>query len=364
MSTINHDNYEAFYLDYIEGNLDAQVTAQLLLFLENNPEFKVDLEEFELVPLPTTSFKINDKSQLKKEINQHSIDEYIMADIDGILPIEDHEELAALVSSNPENNALYHRYTKTKLIPPTVHFQNKEKLKKRGAVIYYLIPTAIAAALLLLLLSWPKTPISETKNINLVESTNQKEHLQQPEKQHSSGYEHQNKNDIRKADKSTNNNKIDSSVPLNDKPNVAKETFGSKDYLSISVEDTAGPHQIDKFSNEATYEEVTAIDIDTIPIEDIELTPEEPLESIASNNDEILTIKEWLTKTVRKKLLRNESPTAQRIESNELLAAVSERLDNGTKTDISYNYGPATSQERQYLRIRIGKFEFYRTKRK
>ena len=44
---INKNNYEAFFLDYHEGNLSPQQVADLLLFIEQHPELEEEFESFE-----------------------------------------------------------------------------------------------------------------------------------------------------------------------------------------------------------------------------------------------------------------------------------------------------------------------------
>jgi hypothetical protein len=39
---ITRENYEIYYLDYLEGNLSDKKTDELLLFLEENTDLKVD----------------------------------------------------------------------------------------------------------------------------------------------------------------------------------------------------------------------------------------------------------------------------------------------------------------------------------
>ena len=46
MNRINLSNYEAWLLDYAEGNLSAEDTAELLLFMEQHHELQVDLDNF------------------------------------------------------------------------------------------------------------------------------------------------------------------------------------------------------------------------------------------------------------------------------------------------------------------------------
>ena len=44
MQHINRNNYEAFFLDYHEGNLSDGLKKELLLFLDNNPDYRISVE--------------------------------------------------------------------------------------------------------------------------------------------------------------------------------------------------------------------------------------------------------------------------------------------------------------------------------
>ncbi len=65
MSLITKNNYEAFLLDYIEGNLSPEMRAELMLFFENHPELKEDLDDFELVSTNPEEIIFKDKESLK-----------------------------------------------------------------------------------------------------------------------------------------------------------------------------------------------------------------------------------------------------------------------------------------------------------
>lgn len=65
---INLENYEAFMLDYLEGNLDKVASEELMQFLDQHPELKADLKLFDpltIEPNNTPRFKFKD--QLKKQ---------------------------------------------------------------------------------------------------------------------------------------------------------------------------------------------------------------------------------------------------------------------------------------------------------
>jgi len=74
MDRIDKNNYEAFMLDYLEGTISPQDKTQLLLFLEQYPELKEDLDTDISLSLqePVNNHKCDFKIQLKK----HPADEY------------------------------------------------------------------------------------------------------------------------------------------------------------------------------------------------------------------------------------------------------------------------------------------------
>lgn len=65
--SINIENYEIWFLDFAEGNLDDHQVQALYAFLENHPELKSELDEFEIfqVNKPETNFM--DKDSLKQK---------------------------------------------------------------------------------------------------------------------------------------------------------------------------------------------------------------------------------------------------------------------------------------------------------
>lgn len=64
---INSHNYEAFFLDYHEGNLSPQQVADLLLFLEQHPGLKQDFDSFENIRLDNDAgFFVRKQSRTEK----------------------------------------------------------------------------------------------------------------------------------------------------------------------------------------------------------------------------------------------------------------------------------------------------------
>ena len=48
---INRDNYEAYFLDYFEGQLSLEMVEEVLMFADQNPDLRNVLEDFEAVSL-------------------------------------------------------------------------------------------------------------------------------------------------------------------------------------------------------------------------------------------------------------------------------------------------------------------------
>ncbi|MCZ4408766.1 hypothetical protein O3Q51_08105 [Cryomorphaceae bacterium 1068] len=59
MEKITRHNYEAFFLDYLEGNLSEELNTELQAFLSQNPDLASELEEFENVSLEPESDPAN-----------------------------------------------------------------------------------------------------------------------------------------------------------------------------------------------------------------------------------------------------------------------------------------------------------------
>ena len=65
---ITRHNCESFFLDYYEKNLSPVEVAEVLFFLEENPELKEVFESYEAICLEHEKVNFPDKEALKKNI--------------------------------------------------------------------------------------------------------------------------------------------------------------------------------------------------------------------------------------------------------------------------------------------------------
>lgn len=161
---ISRKNYEAYFLDYRENNLKPDQVAELLIFLEQNPDLKDEFESFETIQLtPEQNIRFVQKDSLKKKemiptdhINRSNYEEFMVAGLEGDLSENDRVELKAFTELNPPAKLEYNIFRKTFLKPDlSIQFENKEKLKKIGWFVLYRKPVyysvAVAATIILLL---------------------------------------------------------------------------------------------------------------------------------------------------------------------------------------------------------------------
>jgi hypothetical protein len=133
MEKIGKHNYEAFWLDHIEGNLDEAATMALFAFLEKHPELKPDLIEFDSISIhtdmpETEGLSFSDKQSLKHIPEE--IEENIVAYLEGQLSGPEKAEFENEIAASPERQKLLADYRKTILSQENRVYPAKMQLKK------------------------------------------------------------------------------------------------------------------------------------------------------------------------------------------------------------------------------------------
>jgi len=138
MEKIHLNNYEAWFLDYLEGRLHAEEVAELMLFLEKHPELKALLEEVEpiAIDLPATSTPFAGKEKLKKPvITLENYPAFFVDAGDGTLDADTQLAVTYFLKAHPELELEYKACTTIRLVPDTrIVFEGKQKLYKKTAV--------------------------------------------------------------------------------------------------------------------------------------------------------------------------------------------------------------------------------------
>lgn len=156
MEKISIFNYEAFYLDYLEGNLSDEDTALLLTFLEQHPDLKLEDDHLPLLEEDTAELDLQFKSDLKQimfnetVINSDNVEQFMIAQAEELLDQKKNSELEAFIAENASLRKSRALYAATRIKPDySIVFADKEGLKRsrRIGIIPYIAFAAAASVI-------------------------------------------------------------------------------------------------------------------------------------------------------------------------------------------------------------------------
>lgn len=163
MEKISLHNYEAWFLDYIEGNLGTEEVHDLFAFLELHPELKEELAEFELagdlvleqnsdLTVDRASLKFDEENTELGVLSLTTVENWMIASVEGLLSKADEKALSFFITEH-HLEQLYKVYQSTRLVPSTAALKDKEALKQKEPFIIplYAKVLAIAASFTLLI---------------------------------------------------------------------------------------------------------------------------------------------------------------------------------------------------------------------
>lgn len=159
--TINKHNYEVFLIDYLDGKLNPEMVAELMLFLDLNPDIKDELDGIQDTVLVVETMAFPNKSDLKKKsFLKNGIDntfEYLcIASVEGAITKEEEATLKAFLENNEDKQKEFECFRKTSIkADTTIAFPNKYSLKRatffpiRNSTLRAVIAIAASFALLI-----------------------------------------------------------------------------------------------------------------------------------------------------------------------------------------------------------------------
>ncbi|HSH19412.1 MAG TPA: hypothetical protein VLA03_03115, partial [Draconibacterium sp.] len=133
---ITRNNYEAFFIDYLEGNLDNKMVDDFIEFLQQNPDLKEELSLFENVSIEQEKITFNKKELLLKEKydSEKEFNNTAIAELEGDISSSEKAEFEKYLLAHPEKQKEANLFKLTKLHPDqSVTFSKKHKLYHRTA---------------------------------------------------------------------------------------------------------------------------------------------------------------------------------------------------------------------------------------
>lgn len=133
---INRLNYEVFLVDYLDGKLNPSLTAELLLFLDQNPDIKNDLDGIQDAVLISENTVFPNKSTLKKKsFLKDGIDnefEYLcIASVEGVLTKSENDSFKNILKADQLKQDQFIVFQKSIVRPNTaITYSAKQDLKR------------------------------------------------------------------------------------------------------------------------------------------------------------------------------------------------------------------------------------------
>lgn len=152
---ITRDNYESYFMDYLEDNLPVNMIDQFLDFLNQNPDLKEELHQFEEVNLPGEHVVFPEKKQLYKSAAEQNLwlETNCIAYQEGDLDAHESKAFETYLAAHPELKKEQDLFAKARLIPDTkIYFPGKRKLYRKSGTT--LAMNWVARAVAIIVLAW------------------------------------------------------------------------------------------------------------------------------------------------------------------------------------------------------------------
>lgn len=177
MTRIDQSNINELWQKFLDCQLSETDEAELMAYLENNPDVMAMLE----------NSNVEDVEFERKEIlSVENITERLLIEkIEGVISETDEKYIDAEIESNPDVRKTYDAYLQTVQKPNLdIQYPDKDSLKKRG-IVFWLRPVSIAATFAIIATSvillykyienGEKPKIDDEQPNNVVTATNQEE---------------------------------------------------------------------------------------------------------------------------------------------------------------------------------------------
>lgn len=154
MKTINRNNYEEFFLLYIDNELDAADRLSVENFVEQNPDLAIEFQMLQQSKALPENISFADKETLLRtegnNICETNYEEFFLLYIDNELSAAKRTEVEKYVLQHPELQDSFTTIKSAVLTPENISYGNKENLyrtEKRRTVYlkpWYWVAAAIA----------------------------------------------------------------------------------------------------------------------------------------------------------------------------------------------------------------------------
>ncbi|MCK9411623.1 MAG: hypothetical protein M0Q53_04925 [Prolixibacteraceae bacterium] len=183
---INLDNYESWFLDYLEGNLDPGQMEMVRLFRIEHPDLAVETDELSPFLKADADLVYPGKNLLKKEEFDDPVhfEQSAIAAMEGDMREEELNQFQIWINKNPDRQKFVKEFEQCRLVPDKkIIFPGKNRLKKKSIWMSgWTQAAAVAAIALLTLLTFiPESRKTQSTSTQIVETSLPKRRDKAPE---------------------------------------------------------------------------------------------------------------------------------------------------------------------------------------
>lgn len=224
---IDRSDYEIWFIDFLDGNLNEEQVQQLEKFLILNPDLREELEDLRREKIEPPEVFFEPKRSLFRKTSQLTDDQFDLlcaAYIEKDLDNETLKEFETIVSGDPVRMRTLELFRKTRLNPPYIKFKEKGKLirlttlQKTMRIAAYSLGAAASVAMLVFLVNTSSNERNiNTESLSLANEGNEVIELQTPAKlaENQEIIPDGNKKSLSSANKTSTVNKITAAASEN-----------------------------------------------------------------------------------------------------------------------------------------------------
>lgn len=185
---INRNNYETYFIDYLEGNLNELLVNDFIEFLQQNPDLKEELSHFETLSVEPENILFSKKNNLYKDKydSEKEFSRAAVANLEGDISDIEKAEFDHYILTHPNKQKDITIFSKTKLLADeSITFNKKNKLYRYSLGRTLLLWSGRVAAVLVLAFAFfiivnnSSNRIIPDHKIALVEEKTEKETVNQ-----------------------------------------------------------------------------------------------------------------------------------------------------------------------------------------
>lgn len=170
---IDRSNYEIWFIDWLEGNLDTFQAERLNLFLNENPDLKEELNGLNLATVEPFNRPFSRKELMKKlpsDITLNQFEYLCAAFLENDLTSDQKSELLQIVASDAGKKRSFDLIQRSRLAAVPVSFRHKNRLFRRTTkakiIRLSVIGLSAAAAVTLIITTYLTPPGNINSDIN------------------------------------------------------------------------------------------------------------------------------------------------------------------------------------------------------